>query len=48
MSRPQRYFALRQDVHVPGRWYLAEPAGGDGQELEDIWQFTEGRILHVE
>jgi hypothetical protein len=48
MSRPQRYFALRQDVYVPGRWYLDEPVDPEGQELEDIWQFTEGRPLHVE
>lgn len=48
MSRHQGYFALRQDVYVPGRWYLDEPVDPDGQEMEGIWQFTEGRPVHLE
>ncbi|NMO16314.1 hypothetical protein HPC49_29110 [Pyxidicoccus fallax] len=48
MSRSSRYFALRQDVYVPGRWYLDEPVDSEGKELEDIWQFTEGHPVQVE
>jgi hypothetical protein len=45
---PKRYFALRQDVYVPERWYLDEPTDSHGQEVEDIWQFTEGHRVQEE
>lgn len=35
------------DVYVPGRWYLSEPASFDGQEIDDIWQFIDGKPLRV-
>jgi hypothetical protein len=46
MSR--RYFDLSQDVQIPGRWYLGDPAELSGQELEDPWVFTDGRPAQVE
>ncbi len=42
-----RFFELDFDVYVPGRWYLAEPTLPSGQEVEDIWAFTEGRHVDV-
>ncbi|WP_395848956.1 imm11 family protein [Cystobacter fuscus] len=39
----RRFFDLSIDVYVPGRWYLAEPRNLDGQRIEDIWQFIDGR-----
>src|SRR5690242_2645567 len=39
----RRFFDLSIDVYVPGRWYLAEPRNPDGQQIEDIWQFIDGR-----
>lgn len=45
---PKRYFALRQDVYVPERWYLDEPTDSHGREVEDIWQFTEGHPVQWE
>ncbi|MFP2930709.1 imm11 family protein [Pyxidicoccus sp. 3LG] len=44
---PERYFELQQDLYVPGRWYLGEPTSLDGREVDDIWQFTEGRSLNI-
>jgi hypothetical protein len=39
----KRFYALEIDVYVPGRWYLSEPVNPAGQEVEDIWQFIDGR-----
>jgi hypothetical protein len=45
---PRRYFDLEQDMYVPGAWYPDEPTDSAGQEVDDVWQFTEGRPVHVE
>lgn len=45
MSR--RFFALEIDVYVPGRWYLSEPTNLDGQEIDNIWQFIDGKPLQL-
>ncbi|QSQ25834.1 hypothetical protein JY651_13270 [Pyxidicoccus parkwayensis] len=39
----RRFFDLNIDVYVPGRWYLTEPTHLSGAELEDGWQFMQGR-----
>ncbi|WP_164010428.1 imm11 family protein [Pyxidicoccus trucidator] len=44
----KRYFRLSDDVSIPNRWDLGHPADSQGHELEDPWQFTDGRPLHVE
>jgi hypothetical protein len=43
----RRYFDLKIDVYVPGRWYLAEPTHPTGQELDDIWEFMQGRPVDI-
>lgn len=43
----KRFFDLTIDVYVPGRWYLAEPTNPAGEELDDIWRFTEGRPVEL-
>ncbi|WNG42861.1 hypothetical protein F0U60_01190 [Archangium minus] len=43
----KRFYALEIDVYVPGRWYLSAPAKIDGQEVDDIWQFVEGKPLQL-
>lgn len=43
----QRYFDLKIDVYVPGRWYLAAPTNMAGAEIDDIWMFGEGRPVEV-
>jgi hypothetical protein len=40
-----RFFNLKIDVYVPGRWYMSEPATPDGQEVDDIWMFTQGERI---
>lgn len=45
MSR--RFFALEIDVYVPGRWYLSEPTHLSGEEVDDIWQFIDGKPLDI-
>ncbi|WP_434380805.1 imm11 family protein [Melittangium boletus] len=37
-----RFFNLKIDVYVAGRWYLAAPMLLDGQRLDDPWVFTRG------
>jgi hypothetical protein len=43
----QRYFDLRVDVYVPGRWYLSEPTNLAGEEVDDIWAFIQGRPVEI-
>ncbi|WP_245919350.1 imm11 family protein [Melittangium boletus] len=40
-----RFFNLQIDAYVPGRWYMSEPTMPDGQEIDDIWQFTRGERI---
>lgn len=42
---PPRFFELHDDVSVPRRWHLKNPTGPNGREVDDPWQFTEGRPL---
>jgi hypothetical protein len=44
---PTRFFDLKIDVYVPGRWYLAEPAHLNGQEMDDIWAFVQGKPVEL-
>jgi hypothetical protein len=46
MPPPSRYFRLKEDVRA-GSWYLGEPSRGQGQELEDIREFTSGRPVRA-
>lgn len=45
MSR--RFFDLSIDVYVPGRWYLSDPTYQSGQEVDDIWEFTQGKPVEI-
>jgi hypothetical protein len=40
-----RYFRMRDDVHVPGRWFLTEPRDRHGAGLE--WVLGKGRPIDV-
>ncbi|CAM4109662.1 hypothetical protein G4177_29155 [Corallococcus sp. ZKHCc1 1396] len=42
-----RFFDLDFDVYVPGRWYLGEPHHLAGPEIEDIWQFIQGKPVEL-
>jgi len=41
-----RYFDLRSDMLVRGRWVLKSPVDEQGQEVEP-WQFNEGREVKL-
>ena len=43
----KRFFDLKIDVEIPGRWYLAEPTTSAGEEVDDIWAFMQGRPVEV-
>ncbi|MFP2907196.1 imm11 family protein [Pyxidicoccus sp. 3LFB2] len=43
----QRFFRLNNDAGSPGRWHLDNPTDSEGRELDDSWQFTDGRPVHV-
>ncbi|WP_307733025.1 hypothetical protein [Stigmatella ashevillensis] len=43
----KRFFDLKIDVYVPGRWYLGEPTHRSGQEVDDIWEFIQGRPVEI-
>lgn len=45
MSRPSRYFMLKTDVQA-GNWYLGDPLNEAGEEVDDIWEFSEGHPVH--
>lgn len=44
MTARTRYFALRDDLRIPGRWHLRSPVDEQGQSI-DPWLFTEGVAL---
>ncbi|MBM7115238.1 hypothetical protein I3V78_16905 [Archangium primigenium] len=41
----RRFFDLQIDAYVPGRWYMSEPTRLNGQEIEDVWAFTNGEPI---
>ena len=43
-----RYFRLSDDVYIPGRWELGAPIDSRGREIDDPWQFADGRPVSVE
>ncbi|HEX8438777.1 imm11 family protein [Archangium sp.] len=45
---PQHFFRLFDDVSAPGRWHLDNPTDSQGREVEDCWQFTDGRSVRIE
>ena len=42
-----RYFRLRDDMKIPGRWALGAPLDARGQEI-DPWQFEKSRVLELD
>ncbi len=44
----RRYFDLYDDVYIPGRWELGAPTDQHGREIDDPWQFADGRPVSVE
>ncbi|ABF85847.1 hypothetical protein MXAN_0847 [Myxococcus xanthus DK 1622] len=44
----QRFFRLKEDVQVPGRWHLDDPLDQHGCEVDDPRSFNEGRPVPVE
>ncbi|MFY0582876.1 imm11 family protein [Cystobacter fuscus] len=43
----RRFFDLNIDVYVPGRWYLTDPIHLSGDEIDDIWRFSNGRPVEL-
>ncbi|MCP3136881.1 imm11 family protein [Pyxidicoccus xibeiensis] len=43
----RRFYQLDDDVSAPGRWTLDNPTDARGEELENPWQFTDGRALNL-
>lgn len=44
MTSPTRYFALRDDMRIPGRWHLRSPVDGQGQPVTP-WPFVGGAAI---
>jgi len=42
---PRRYFDLRDDMTIPGRWGLGIPTDVQGREVDDPWMFYRGQRL---
>jgi hypothetical protein len=43
-----RYFRLSDDVYIPGRWELGAPTDPRGREIDDPWQFADGKPVSIE
>ncbi|QDE72035.1 hypothetical protein BHS09_36450 [Myxococcus xanthus] len=43
----RRFFDLGADEYVKGRWYLGDPTGMNGKEIEDVWQFADGNAVEI-
>ncbi|RYF58426.1 MAG: hypothetical protein EOO27_12620, partial [Comamonadaceae bacterium] len=39
----RRFFSLKTDVYVTGRWYLDDPVDVHGEEIKDVWMFRRGK-----
>ncbi|WP_170114788.1 imm11 family protein [Corallococcus macrosporus] len=44
---PKRFFRMKEDVHVPGRWHLDDPTDRQGREVDDPRDFNEGRAVQA-
>ncbi|RKH08960.1 hypothetical protein D7V97_18010 [Corallococcus sp. CA053C] len=44
---PRRYFRLTDDVHVPERWDLNDPADLQGRVVDERWIFAAGNPVSV-
>jgi hypothetical protein len=44
----RRYFDLHDDVYIQGRWELGDPTDSQGREVDDPWQFADGRPVRIE
>jgi hypothetical protein len=46
-AMPQRFFRMKEDVQVPGRWHLDDPTDSHGSEVDDPRDFNEGHAVPV-
>ena len=46
MTSPKRFFVLRDDMRLPGRWQPGSPFDERGEEM-DPWQFRKGKHLEL-
>ncbi|MFY2561714.1 imm11 family protein [Corallococcus terminator] len=44
----KRYFDLLDDMGAQGRWLLGDPTDSQGKEVDDPWQFADGRPVVIE
>ena len=42
---PKRYFDLKDDMRIRGRWLLGTPTDVQGREVDDPWMFYRGQRL---
>jgi hypothetical protein len=42
---PKRYFDLKDDMRIRGRWLLGTPIDVQGREVDDPWMFYRGQRL---
>ncbi|WP_338041940.1 imm11 family protein [Myxococcus eversor] len=42
---PKRYFDLKDDMRIGGRWLLGTPTDVHGREVDDPWMFYRGERL---
>lgn len=42
---PKRYFDLKDDMRIRGRWLLGTPTDIQGREVDDPWMFYQGERL---
>ncbi|MCP3140214.1 imm11 family protein [Pyxidicoccus xibeiensis] len=42
---PKRYYDLKDDMRIRGRWLLGTPTDAQGREVDDPWMFYRGERL---
>lgn len=47
MNKKQRFFELRDEMKIKGRWHLRGPVDRQGNPVQS-WQFNEGRALVID
>ncbi|MFL5352776.1 imm11 family protein [Archangium sp.] len=48
MNTSRRYFELRDNLYIPGRWHLSTPDVDENGQQINPWQFKYGEVVELE
>lgn len=48
MKEPGRFFVLKDDLYIPGRWHVSAPDVDETGKEINPWQFKDGVVIHLD